>query len=73
MVFIVDSRPIGYELKTSIHIVCAIYDDSSIIKVSKDALNINQEKVGISILIYNFLLSIYSSHVLCRLQIQLIF
>ncbi|KAL4397074.1 hypothetical protein AHAS_Ahas01G0155500 [Arachis hypogaea] len=45
VVFIVDPRPIGYELKTSIHIVRAICDDSSIIKIFEDALNMNQEKL----------------------------
>ncbi|MED6199407.1 hypothetical protein PIB30_075702 [Stylosanthes scabra] len=44
LVFIVDPRPIGYESNISVHIVRAISDDPSIIKIFQDASNINEEK-----------------------------
>ncbi|MED6220285.1 hypothetical protein PIB30_043480 [Stylosanthes scabra] len=45
LVFIVDPRPIGYESNIYVHIVRAISDDSSIIKIFQDASNINEEKL----------------------------
>ncbi|RYR09397.1 hypothetical protein Ahy_B05g077699 [Arachis hypogaea] len=42
IVFIVDPRPVGYELNTSLHIVYAIYDDIDIVKFFEDSTHDNQ-------------------------------
>ncbi|RYR58576.1 hypothetical protein Ahy_A05g024416 [Arachis hypogaea] len=34
IVFIVDPRPVGYELNTSLHVICAICDDIDIVRIS---------------------------------------
>ncbi|RYR68487.1 hypothetical protein Ahy_A03g014982 [Arachis hypogaea] len=44
IVFIVDPRPVGYELNTSLHIVCAIYDDIDIVKFLEDSTHDNQQQ-----------------------------
>ncbi|XLR57109.1 hypothetical protein S83_007781, partial [Arachis hypogaea] len=49
IVFIVDPRPVGYELNTSLHIVCAIYDDIDIVKFLEDSTHDNQQQSNASI------------------------
>ncbi|RYR62194.1 hypothetical protein Ahy_A04g019594 isoform C [Arachis hypogaea] len=44
IVFIVDPRPVGYELNTSIHVVCAICDDIDIVKFLEDSTHDNQQQ-----------------------------
>ncbi|RYR47586.1 hypothetical protein Ahy_A07g033522 [Arachis hypogaea] len=43
IVFIVDPRPVGYELNTSLHIVRAICDDIDIVKFLEDSTHDNQQ------------------------------
>ncbi|RYR42793.1 hypothetical protein Ahy_A08g039235 [Arachis hypogaea] len=44
IVFIVDPRPVGYELNTSLHIVRAICDDIDIVKFLEDSTHDNQQQ-----------------------------
>ncbi|QHO53564.1 Proteasome subunit [Arachis hypogaea] len=44
IVFIVDPRPVGYELNTSLHVVHAICDDIDIVKFSEDSTHNQQQK-----------------------------
>ncbi|RYR18378.1 hypothetical protein Ahy_B03g062994 [Arachis hypogaea] len=45
IVFIVDPRPIGYELNTSLHVVRAICDDIDIVRFLEDSTHDNQQQV----------------------------
>ncbi|RYR54583.1 hypothetical protein Ahy_A06g029894 isoform B [Arachis hypogaea] len=45
IVFIVDPRPIGYELNTSLHFVRAICDDINIVKFLEDSTHDNQQQL----------------------------
>ncbi|KAL4329113.1 hypothetical protein AHAS_Ahas13G0267600 [Arachis hypogaea] len=45
IVFIVDTRPVGYKLNTSLHIVRAICDDIDIVKFLEDSTHDNQQQV----------------------------
>ncbi|XLR16426.1 hypothetical protein S83_044364, partial [Arachis hypogaea] len=44
IVFIVDPRPIGYELNTSLHVVRAICDDIDIVRFLEDSTHDNQQQ-----------------------------
>ncbi|RYR20273.1 hypothetical protein Ahy_B03g065378 [Arachis hypogaea] len=44
IVFIVDTRPVGYKLNTSLHIVRAICDDIDIVKFLEDSTHDNQQQ-----------------------------
>ncbi|KAL4286251.1 hypothetical protein AHAS_Ahas19G0067500 [Arachis hypogaea] len=48
IVFIVDPRPVGYELNTSLHIVRAICDDIDIVKFLEDSTHDNQQQFSFS-------------------------
>ncbi|XLR15180.1 hypothetical protein S83_043118, partial [Arachis hypogaea] len=48
IVFIVDPRPVGYELNTSLHIVHAICDDIDIVKFLEDSTHDNQQQFSFS-------------------------
>ncbi|XLR19117.1 hypothetical protein S83_047029, partial [Arachis hypogaea] len=45
IVFIVDPRPVGYELNTSLHVVRAVCDDVEIVKFLEDSSHDNQQQV----------------------------
>ncbi|RYR73164.1 hypothetical protein Ahy_A02g007494 [Arachis hypogaea] len=45
IVFIVDPRPIGYELNKSLHVVRAICDDIDIVRFLEDSTHDNQQQV----------------------------
>ncbi|XLU98279.1 hypothetical protein S245_012619, partial [Arachis hypogaea] len=45
IVLIVDPRPVGYELNTSLHVVRAVCDDVEIVKFLKDSSHDNQQQV----------------------------
>ncbi|XLR45086.1 hypothetical protein S83_029746, partial [Arachis hypogaea] len=44
IVFIVDPRPVGYELNTSLHVVRAVCDDVEIVKFLEDSSHDNQQQ-----------------------------
>ncbi|RYR62733.1 hypothetical protein Ahy_A04g020462 [Arachis hypogaea] len=44
IVLIVDPRPVGYELNTSLHVVRAVCDDVEIVKFLKDSSHDNQQQ-----------------------------
>ncbi|QHO01264.1 Replication factor-A carboxy-terminal domain protein [Arachis hypogaea] len=44
IVFIVDPRPIGYELNTPLHVVRAICDDIDIVRFLEDSIHDNQQQ-----------------------------
>ncbi|KAL4306185.1 hypothetical protein AHAS_Ahas16G0153000 [Arachis hypogaea] len=44
-VFMIDARPIGYELDMSLHVVRATCDDNCIINFFEDATNVNNQKL----------------------------
>ncbi|XP_057719855.1 uncharacterized protein LOC130934285 [Arachis stenosperma] len=44
IVFIVDPRPVGYELNTSLHVIRAICDDVDIVKFLEDSTHDNQQQ-----------------------------
>ncbi|XP_020970380.1 uncharacterized protein LOC110268499 [Arachis ipaensis] len=44
ILFIVDPRPVGYELNTSLHIVRAVCDDLEIVKFLEDSSNDNDQQ-----------------------------
>ncbi|RYQ92860.1 hypothetical protein Ahy_B09g099103 isoform B [Arachis hypogaea] len=44
IVFIMDPRPVGYELNTSLHVVRAICDDVDIVKFLEDSTHDNQHQ-----------------------------
>ncbi|RYR73263.1 hypothetical protein Ahy_A02g007613 [Arachis hypogaea] len=46
IVFIVDPRPVGYELNTSLHVVHAICDDIDIVKFSEDSTHNQQQMIN---------------------------
>nr|XP_029152796.1 uncharacterized protein LOC114927365 [Arachis hypogaea] len=49
IVFIVDLRPIGYDLNKSLHVVRAIYDDVDIVSFLEDSIHDNQQILLVSL------------------------
>ncbi|QHN93755.1 uncharacterized protein DS421_17g595380 [Arachis hypogaea] len=44
ILFIVDPRPVGYELNTSLHVVRAVCDDVEIVKFLEDSSDDNEQQ-----------------------------
>ncbi|KAL1291871.1 hypothetical protein AAHE18_20G231500 [Arachis hypogaea] len=47
VVFMVDARPVGYEMNRSVYIVQQIWDDASVINVFKAAAEMNDHKIHV--------------------------
>ncbi|QHO53362.1 uncharacterized protein DS421_2g47310 [Arachis hypogaea] len=47
VVFIIDGRPVGYEMNRSVYIVQQIWDDPSIINVFEAAVEMNEHKIHV--------------------------
>ncbi|XP_020978046.1 uncharacterized protein LOC110271463 [Arachis ipaensis] len=45
VVFMVDARPVGYEMNRSVYIVQQIWDDASVINVFEAATEMNEHKI----------------------------
>ncbi|XP_020968098.1 uncharacterized protein LOC110267253 [Arachis ipaensis] len=47
VVFMVDARPVGYEMNRSVYIVQQIWDDASVINVFEVAAEMNEHKIHV--------------------------
>ncbi|XLU60003.1 hypothetical protein S245_009545, partial [Arachis hypogaea] len=47
VVFMVDARPVGYEMNRSVYIVQQIWDDASVINVFEAAAEMNEHKIHV--------------------------
>nr|XP_025603924.1 uncharacterized protein LOC112695694 isoform X2 [Arachis hypogaea] len=47
VVFMVDARPVGYEMNRSVYIVQQIWDDASVINVFESAAEMNEHKIHV--------------------------
>ncbi|QHO58855.1 uncharacterized protein DS421_3g94120 [Arachis hypogaea] len=47
VVFMVDARPVGYEMNRSVYIVQQIWDDASVINVFEAAVEMNEHKIHV--------------------------
>nr|XP_025671821.1 uncharacterized protein LOC112771326 [Arachis hypogaea] len=47
VVFMVDARPVGYEMNRSVYIVKQIWDDASVINVFEAATEMNEHKIHV--------------------------